>query len=138
ETDWRNLGSAFVQDQISLFGGKVHVTPGLKYLYSNTYDLDHTGYFYPITGSISDSEHFTSPTLGINWRPIHHVSLYAAWGESMKFPNIGAYYGNIGQTGQNGIPVIVPLRVKPEYVTDFEVGARYEAHGFEGSLNGYR
>ncbi|EQD26509.1 TonB-dependent outer membrane receptor, partial [mine drainage metagenome] len=30
ETDWRNLGSAFVQDQISLFGGKVHVTPGLK------------------------------------------------------------------------------------------------------------
>ena len=138
ENDWRDLGSAFVQDRISLFGGKVHVTPGLKYLYAKTYDEDQIGFFYPIMGAISDSEHFTSPTLGINWRPIHHVSLYAAWGESMKFPNISAYYGNIGQTNAAGQYVIVPLNVKPEYVRDFEVGARYEAHGFEGSLNGYR
>ena len=138
ENDWRSLGSVFVQDQISLFGGKVHVTPGLKYLYARTYDEDQIGFFYPITGAISDSEHFTSPTLGINWRPIRHVSLYAAWGENMKFPNIGAYYGNIGQTNALGQYVVVPLNVKPEYVRDFEVGARYEAHGFEGSLNGYR
>ncbi|MHB1945208.1 MAG: TonB-dependent receptor [Metallibacterium sp.] len=138
ENDWRTLGSAFVQDQISLFGGKVHVTPGLKYLYSRTYDEDQIGFFYPITGAVSDSEHFVSPTLGINWRPIRHVSLYAAWGENMKFPNIGAYYGNIGQTNALGQYVVVPLNVKPEYVRDFEVGARYEAHGFQGSLNGYR
>ena len=138
ENDWRTLASVFVQDQISLFGGKVHVTPGLKYLYAKTYDEDSKGFYYPIMGALQDTEHFTSPTLGINWRPIRHVSLYAAWGENMKFPNISAYYGNIGEVNAAGIPVVVPLNVKPEYVRDFEVGARYEAHGFEGSLNGYR
>ncbi|MHB8310855.1 MAG: TonB-dependent receptor, partial [Metallibacterium sp.] len=138
ENDTRTLASVFVQDQISLFGGKVHVTPGLKYLYAKTYDEDQVGFFYPIMGALQDTEHFTSPTLGINWRPIRHVSLYAAWGENMKFPNISAYYGNIGESNAAGIPVVVPLNLKPEYVRDFEVGARYEAHGFQGSLNGYR
>ncbi|EQD40019.1 secreted protein containing TonB-dependent receptor, beta-barrel domain protein [mine drainage metagenome] len=140
EYDTRDLGSAYVQDQISLLGGQVQVTPGLKYLYASTNDTDNVGFYYPISGSVSDSEHYTSPTLGINWRPMQDVSLYAAWGRSIKFPGIAAYYSNIGEFNNvTGQPVVVPLTgVKPEYVNDIEAGARYAAHGFEGAVDAYR
>ncbi len=138
EHDGRTLGSAFVQDTIRLFGGQVHVTPGLKYIFARTSDFDNIGFFYPISGTVTDSEHYTSPTIGLNWRPVRHVSLYAAWGKTAKFPGIASYYNNVGQTNAAGQPVVVPLHVTPEYVRDIEAGARYEAHGFEGALNVYR
>ena len=138
EHDERSLGSVFAQDTIRLFGGAVHVTPGLKYMYERTADFDNVGFFYPISGTVSDSEHYTSPTLGINWRPVRHVSLYAAWGKTAKFPGIGAFYGNVGLTNGAGQPIVEPLHVTPEYVRDLEAGVRYEAHGFEGAFNVYR
>lgn len=138
EHDGRTLGSAFVQDTIRLFGGQLHVTPGLKYIFARTTDFDNIGFYYPISGTVADSEHYTSPTLGLNWRPLRHVSLYAAWGKTAKFPGIASYYNNVGQTNAAGQPVVVPLHVTPEYVRDIEAGARYEAHGFEGALNVYR
>ncbi|MBW8076189.1 TonB-dependent receptor [Metallibacterium scheffleri] len=140
EHDQRSLGSAFVQDTIRLFGGQLHVTPGLKYLYSRTSDFDNIGFFYPISGTVSDSEHYTSPTIGLNWRPVRHVSLYAAWGKTAKFPGIAAYYQSVAPLNSSGnnVSVVVPVHVAPEYVRDLEAGARYEAHGFEGALNVYR
>ena len=96
EHDGRSLGSAFVQDTISLFGDTVHVTPGLKYMFARTSDFDNVGFFYPNSGTISDTEHYTSPTIGVNWQPVRHWSLYAAWGETAKFPGIAAYYNNVG------------------------------------------
>ncbi|THD10916.1 hypothetical protein B1806_06050 [Metallibacterium scheffleri] len=138
EHDERSLGSVFAQDTIRLFGGAVHVTPGLKYMYERTADFDNVGFFYPISGTVSDSEHYTSPTLGINWRPVRHVSLYAAWGKTAKFPGIAAFYDNVGLTNGAGQPIVEPLHVTPEYVRDLEAGVRYEAHGFEGAFNVYR
>ena len=138
EHDQRSLGSAFVQDEISLFGDTLHVTPGVKYLLSRTSDSDSIGFFYPINGSVSDTEHYTSPTLGLNWQPVDHVSLYAAWGKTAKFPGIAAYYNSVGQSNAAGQAVVVPLHVSPEFVRDIELGARYEAHGFEGAFNLYR
>ncbi len=138
EHDGRTLGSAYVQDTIRLFGGQVHVTPGLKYIFARTTDFDNLGFFYPISGTVTDSEHYTSPTIGLNWRPVRHVSLYAAWGKTAKFPGIASYYSNVGETNAAGQAVVVPLHVTPEYVRDIEAGARYEAHGFEGALNVYR
>ena len=138
EHDARSLGSLFAQDTIRLFGGQVHVTPGLKYIFARTTDFDNIGFFYPISGTVSDSEHYTSPTLGLNWRPMRHVSVYAAWGKTAKFPGIASYYDNVGQFNASGQPVVVPLHVTPEYVRDLEAGVRYEAHGFEGAVNVYR
>lgn len=138
ERDQRSLGSLFVQDHISLLDDTVDVTPGVKYIFSRTTDFDNMGFYYPISGSVSDSEHYTSPTLGVNWSPIEHASLYASWGKTAKFPNISAYYNNVGQTNANGQSVVAPLHVSPEYVSDFELGGRYEAQGFEGAINLYR
>ena len=138
EHDGRSLGSAFVQDTIGLFGGALHVTPGVKYLFARTSDFDNIGIFYPISGRVADTENYTSPTIGLNWRPMPRVSLYAAWGETAKFPGISAYYDNVGQSNAAGQPVIVPLNVKPEYVRDIEAGARYADHGLAVALNVYR
>ena len=138
EHDERSLGSAFVQDTIRLFHGAVHVTPGLKYLYARTADFDNVGFYYPASGTVANTAHYTSPTLGINWRPVRHVSLYAAWGKTAKFPDIGAYYNNVGEQNASGQYVAVPLKVTPEYVRDIEAGVRYEAHGFQGAFNVYR
>jgi outer membrane receptor protein involved in Fe transport len=138
EHDKRDLGSVFVQDEISFLDGTLHVTPGVKYLFSRTSDFDNIGFFYPISGTVSDKEHYTSPTLGLNWRPVSHVSVYAAWGKTAKFPDIAAYYNNVGQTNASGQAVVVPLHVSPEYVRDLEAGARYEKGGFQGALNVYR
>lgn len=138
EHDSRNLGSAFVQDEISLLDDTLHVTPGLKYLFARTTNFDNTGFYYPISGTVSDEERYTSPTIGVNWQPTSHLSVYAAWGETAKFPGIAAYYGNIGQTNASGQTVVVPLHVSPEYVRDIEAGVRYEDQGFQGAVNVYR
>jgi iron complex outermembrane receptor protein len=138
EHDSRNLGSLFVQDDISLFGDTLNITPGVKYLFAHTSDSDKVGFYYPISGKVSDSEHYTSPTIGVNWSPTDHVSVYASWGKTAKFPGIGAYYNNVGQSNASGQAVVVPLHVSPEYVKDIEAGIRYQAKGFQGAVNYYR
>ncbi|MDE3209266.1 MAG: TonB-dependent receptor [Pseudomonadota bacterium] len=138
EHDSRNLASLFAQDEISLLDDTLHVTPGVKYLSSRTNDFDNLGFYYPISGSVSDKEHYTSPTIGVNWRPVDHLSLYAAWGKTAKFPGIAAYYNNVGQSNAAGQAVVVPLHVAPEYVRDIEAGMRYEEGGFQGAVNLYR
>ncbi|MDE2304354.1 MAG: TonB-dependent receptor, partial [Gammaproteobacteria bacterium] len=135
EHDGRSQGSAFAQDTIALLDGRLHVTPGVKYMFARTSDFDNVGFFYPISGSVSDRENYTSPTIGANWQPVKHWSLYAAWGETAKFPGIAAYYNSVAPSGSS---VVVPLHVKPEYVRDIEVGARFSAQGLALALNAYR
>ena len=138
EHDDRLLGSVYIQDNISLFGGKVHITPGIKYLYAYTTSSDNLGFYYPIAGTVAESEAFTSPTIGINYSPIKHVSFYAAYGRNIKFPNIGSFYSNIAETNNAGQYVVVPVTVQPEYVTDMELGLRYQDHHASFSANLYR
>jgi outer membrane receptor protein involved in Fe transport len=138
EHDTRLLSSVYIQDNISLLGGKVHITPGIKYLYAYTTSSDNIGFYYPIGGTVANSQAFTSPTIGISFAPIHDLSFYGSWGRNIKFPNIGAYYGNIAEQNNAGQYVVVPVTVQPEYVTDYELGMRYRHQGFIGSINAYR
>ncbi len=139
EHDSRDLGSLYAQDQISLLDGQITVTPGLKYLYAKTSDTDAQGFYYPIGGTVSESENYTSPTIGINWRPANHWSIYAAWGKSAKFPDISDFYDNVGVYDKlTNSYTIEPVTLQPEYVRDMEAGVRYAAHGFDAALDGYR
>ncbi len=138
EHDQRLLSSVYIQDNISLLGGKVHITPGIKYLYAYTVSSDDIGFYYPIGGSVAESESYVSPTIGINYSPIKHVSIYAAYGKNIKFPDIGAFYNNIAEQNNAGQYVVVPETVQPEYVTDLELGARYQTHRVSLSADLYR
>jgi outer membrane receptor protein involved in Fe transport len=137
ENDTRLLASAFVQDEITLLGNRLHVTPGVKYIYADTRDHDDIGFYYPLAGFVSDKEHFVAPTLGVSFEVLQGFAIYGAYGQNLKFPDISAYYSGF-QTDANGNLVIVPVSVKPEHVNDFEAGFRYQVSGFAGSINGYR
>lgn len=137
EHDRRTLGLIFVQDDIALLNGRLHITPGVKYLYANTKNFNATG-FYDQPGSVSDHEHYTSPTVGANLVLFKGATLYAAYGQNIKFPGISAYYGDIGLQSASGAYITPPLAVKPEYAKDYEVGFRFEHHGFGVAVGYYR
>ncbi|HXQ14871.1 MAG TPA: TonB-dependent receptor [Caulobacteraceae bacterium] len=137
EWDTRILASAYVQDEIAVIPDTLFITPGVKFIYAHTSDKDHVGFFYPITGTVNDDEHYVSPTVGLSYKPVDGVDIYAAFGQNIKFPDISAYYGAF-QTDINGNNIIAPVKVAPEYVNDYELGARFERGGFFASIDLYR
>lgn len=137
EHDRRTLWTLYAQDTIALLDDRLHLTPGVKYIHASTTDTDAVGFYYPLAGSVSDTEHFVSPTFGINYALADGLNVYASYGKNFKLPDISAYYGAF-QSDANGNNTIVPPKVKPEYVQDYEIGARYTVDGFTATLNGYR
>ncbi|HEY4443860.1 MAG TPA: TonB-dependent receptor [Steroidobacteraceae bacterium] len=137
ESDQRTLISVFAQDEIALFGGNLHVTPGVKYVHAKTSDHDSVGIYYPLAGTVGDTEHFISPTFGLNYKISPVLAIYGAFGRNIKFPDITAYYGGF-QTAADGTYSVVPVTVKPEFVNDYELGLRYRQDNYSVTLNGYR
>lgn len=137
EHDRRTLGSLYVQDTIKLLSDRLTVIPGIKYLYANTKNFNAYG-FYDQPGSVSDFEHYTSPTIGANLELFKGASVYFAYGQNIKFPGISAYYGDIGLQTSSGAYITPPLAVQPEYAKDYETGFRYEHHGFGLSASFYK
>lgn len=137
ESDDRLLASAYVQDDIHFWDDRVHITPGVKYIYAHTTDSDSLGFYYTAPGTVSADEHFVSPTVGASVEFLPGAAAYASFGQNVKFPDISAFY-NAFQQDANGSYVTVPVTVKPEYVNDYEVGLRYKRGGFLESINFYQ
>jgi iron complex outermembrane receptor protein len=137
EWDTRILGSVYAQDEFAIIPETLFVTPGVKYLYAHTSDTDNVGFFYPLRGKVKDNTDFISPTLGLSYKPFEGFDVYAAFGQNIKFPNISAFYGAF-QTDANGDNVIVPVKIRPEHVNDYELGARYQRGGFHAEVDVYR
>ena len=141
ENDQRTLASVFAQDDIKLFNDTLTLTPGVKWLYAYTQDTDAIGFYYPYGGTVSDTETAWSPTIGVNWQPTPNFSVSFAWGQSVRFPDISAYYGDVpADTSATGQPPFTPpaITIKPEHVNDFELGGKYQQGGFAAELNLYR
>lgn len=139
EHDLRTYASLYIQDKISLFNDRLHITPGVKYLNAITKDTDQAAFYYPITGSVSNVTHYTSPTVGASFAITPHVTAYASYGQNIRFPSIGAYYNDIGQPiNAAGTPGVPPVTVKPEYVKDYETGIRFTRGGFTAAVDYYR
>ena len=136
EHDLRTLASVYIQDKISLLDNRLTITPGVKYINAITKDHDDLGFFYPVSGSVSDQEHFTSPTVGASFAVTRHVTAYASYGQNVKFPDITAYYSNVAVQDAAGNCIVQPLAVKPEYAKDYEVGIRYTKGGLAASCVG--
>ena len=137
EHDDRLLASAYVQDDIHFWHDRVHIVPGVKYLFAHTTDSDSLGFYYSTPGSVAGDEHYVSPTVGASVEVVKNLVLYGAFGQNVKFPDINAYY-NAFQTDNNGNFVTVPVTAKPEYVNDYEAGIRYKRGGFTGAVNIYQ
>ncbi len=140
EHDYRTLASIYVQDEISLLNDTLKITPGVKYLYAITKDTDDPAYYYSTGGSVSNTEHYLSPTVGLSYELLPGLDAYLAYGQNVKFPEITAYYGNIDtyNPATGNYDAIVQPHTLPEYVTDYEAGLRYESGAFTAEANYFR
>lgn len=140
EHDERTLYSIYVQDEIDLLNDTLKITPGVKYLYADTKDVDGTGYDYPTGGSVSGAAHFTSPTAGISYEFVPNTVLYGAYGQNIEFPTIDGFYNAIDADSTHGYTDdIAPVHLQPEHVNDYEAGLRYtnSGLGFGAALGFY-
>jgi len=138
EHDSRTLVSVYAQDVVALMDKRLHVTPGIKYVHANTSDNDAVGFFYSTPGSVGDTEHFVSPTLGANYQVNEETNVFAAFGKNTKLPDISSYYNSIEYPNFQLNAVIVQPQLKPEHVDDFELGLRYRDGGFSAEINAYK
>ena len=134
----RLLASVYAQDELKLLNDRLTITPGVKYIYAKTSDTDAIGFYYPYGGTVSDVEHFIAPTVGLNYLATDKLSFNAAFGQNIKLPDIAAYYNAIAGTTGPGLSTTPPIKIKPEHVNDFELGARYKDGEFAASLDFYR
>ena len=142
EHDSRLMASGYIQDQITLFDDRLTILPGVKYLFAATKNSDAIGIYYGIGGTESDGEHYVSPTVSLSYQVMPELAAYFAYGQNIKFPDISAYYNastNQANSGpQAGQYVIEPVNIKPEHVTDYEIGVRYQRGSLFAALDYYR
>jgi outer membrane receptor protein involved in Fe transport len=144
EHDQRVIGSVYIQDDIHLFDDRLHATPGLKYIYAYTADVDDVGIYYPFRGTPSIHDTFLSPTLGVDYKWTDDFATFLAFGENFKLPDITALYNGVaGNANELANGTYVPFSptvstIKPEYVYDYEFGARYHHGGLSAEIDFYR
>ncbi len=138
EHDRRLFASGYAQDDIKLLNDALSITPGVRYQYAYTSDTDRIGFFYPYGGGVSNHAGFTSPTIGVNYKLTDKVAFNFAFGENIKFPDISAYYNDVPGTTSSTPLTPAPVHIKPEHVSDYELGARYKEGGFSASFDLYR
>ena len=137
EHDTRTNDTLYVQDKIRLLNNRLDIEPGFKYNTVNTTNANDAGY-YSSAGTLSNTYNYYEPSIGISYKLLKNWIVYGSWGKIQKVPEIGAYYSTVGGGTLNGQAVTPPLTVKPEYVTDYELGTRYKYYGLHLSLNGYK
>jgi len=138
EHDSRTLASVYAQDVVALMDGRLHLTPGVKYVHANTSDNDSVGFFYSQAGSVGDSEHFVSPTFGANYAVDDKLNVFGAFGKNTKLPDISSYYNSIEYPNFQVNAVVVQPQLKPEHVDDFELGLRYRNGSYSAEVNAYK
>ena len=115
-TDANNTGVAsgvgvYLQDQVRLLPS-LQLIAGLRYDYFNTdFRNRRTGDRFDVTDTP------VSPRVGLVWRPVEPVSLYASYSNSY-LPRAGEQLASLTLTNR---------ALKPEQFTNTEVGAKWDA-----------
>ncbi len=133
EYDTRNYNYVYLQDNIDLLDGALHIYPGVKYNVVSTGCNDMTGYYYNYGGHVNNTYYFWEPSLGFSYSPVHNVNLYFSVGKTNKVPNISAFYSAIGSA-----PTPAAITVKPEGDISYDAGVRYTSDVVSGNLAVFR
>jgi hypothetical protein len=120
EHDGQTWMQTYIQDNIRLLNGKLHIYPGVKFTRLAMFSNDDQGYFYQHSGSITKIYKYIEDSIGVNYALTPELNAYVNWGQSTRAPAIGALYGQIG--GQQPLPVTV----KPETVDNIDAGFRFK------------
>jgi iron complex outermembrane recepter protein len=71
--------------------------------------------------------------LGASAEVFDDFTIYGSYGRNVKFPDITSLYAELGYGG-----VVPPPTVRPEYVQDWEAGARYKWDNLQAEVNAYQ
>jgi iron complex outermembrane receptor protein len=120
--------SLAIADMLSFLDGKLLVTAGVRYqkIETRTYDYN--------TGALGSSYEgdATTPAFAVVWKPVDHISVYANYAEAL-IP------GKIAPSVINGTAVANAGEVLDPFVGEqVEVGVKYDAGTFGGTLNVFR
>ncbi|AOU97364.1 hypothetical protein BI364_04590 [Acidihalobacter yilgarnensis] len=130
EHDGKDYWDAYIQDDMSLMNGRLHIYPGVKYVHVSMFSSDAQGYYYSYGGAVSKTFTWAEPSLGATFSPIKPVEVYANYGRTYKAPNISALYSVIGSS-----PIPSPVTVVPEYVDSIDAGIRYSSRFGKASVS---
>ncbi|MEL5848588.1 MAG: TonB-dependent receptor [Candidatus Igneacidithiobacillus chanchocoensis] len=126
----------FAQDTVKLDNGNLRITPGLALagFYTSMSDLinPNTSAAY-LTATPGAKTNFTrlEPSLGINYKVINNVSLYANYSETYQNETDLAYGAYLQKIKIN--PADIPITK----AQDYEVGVRYHNQHLNAGVNYY-
>ncbi len=135
EHGWRMYSKLYAQAKIRPIQD-LDVVPGIKYEIVATHLNDVPGYYYTVGSSSGNTYSEISPYVGIQYRPIRPLKLYADYATGYKYPNITAFYsadGNATTTSPS-----TPVTIRPERVDTYQFGVQYHQGGLEVSTSFYR
>ncbi len=121
EHDGQTWMQSYLEDNIALLHGKLHIYPGIKWTQISMFSNDNQGYYYDFSGSVSKRYAFLERSIGVTYSFTPRMNVYVNYGRSYKQPNISALYGVIGSSQQPG-----PVVVQPEYVDNIDAGIRFK------------
>lgn len=119
-----NVG-VFVQDEIHLADGAVHLIPGLRLDYYR-FDPQADALFdsQPLAEHVAgQSDHHVSPKLGVVWQFAKHYNMYAQYASGFRAPpysDLGMLFSNL----RYGYAAIPNPDLKPETSQSLELGLR--------------
>lgn len=126
----------FVQNNIGLFDDRLNIIPGVRYA---TYKINPDpgpGYLMvpgKEPGTITETD--LAAKVGITFQVDDNYSLYAQYGEGFKMPTAEQLFTSLSLGG--GTNLIPNPDLKPEEVSNYEVGVRGEFDNGFFSVNGF-
>ncbi len=127
-TERVKTSSVAVADMLSLFDGRLLATIGARYQEIETKSYDYN------TGALgsSYSSDAITPAFALVYKPSEAISLYANYAEALV-------PGTTAPAVVNGVPVVNAGEVlEPYRAEQMEVGAKYDAGSFGGTLSVFR
>ncbi|WP_292070771.1 TonB-dependent receptor, partial [Brevundimonas sp. UBA7534] len=127
-TERVKTSSVAVADMLSLFDGRLLATIGARYQEIETKSYDYN------TGALgsSYSSDAITPAFALVYKPSGAISLYANYAEALA-------PGTTAPAVVNGVPVVNAGEVlEPYRAEQMEVGAKYDAGSFGGTLSVFR
>jgi len=126
----RSVYQAYIQDEILLLNGKLHLQPAVTVVGSYTSSLSNESFNYPAS-KLQNFDSIAEPYMGVSYDLPYNMTAYASYGK-------GGYFAPLSDYGLNDINGVLSLSApKPEIIHLYEAGLRYDTPTVGANLDAY-